>query len=539
MTSNVESLESRRLLTVLPTGFAESLVAEGFDSPTAMAVAPDGRIFVAEQAGALRVVKNGSSCRRRSSPSPPRSRASAGCSASTFDPNFASNGFVYVYYTAPRHAPRQPRQPLHRRAATSPRPAARRCCFELDADRRRGQSTTAARCTSAPTASCTSPSATTADAAGAQQLTNLFGKMLRINPDGTIPTDNPFYDQTTGKNRAIWAFGLRNPFTFAFQPGTGRMFINDVGENTWEEINEGRAGANYGWPDSEGADDRPALHSPVYAYHHDRAPARSSAGRSTTRRRGAARSRRATSASTSSCDFDRRIDAALDPATKAVDRLRRPARRQAGGPRRRRPTASLYYLSRAVTDVSRPACTASATPAARADASARSRKPDGVGRAAGDVQRVGDAGRGRSATSGSATGSNISRRDAVDATRCRRRRWPTAARRSAWSSPTPPAAPPATRRRSPSRPTAPPTATITAPAAGTLYYGGTTINFAGTGTDPEDGTLPASAFTWRVDFHHDDHTHPFVGPSRTATSGGSFTIPDDRRAPPTCGTAST
>jgi glucose/arabinose dehydrogenase len=65
-----------------------------------------------------------------------------------------------------------------------------------------------------------------ANGANAQSFSNLLGKMLRINPDGTIPTDNPFFSTATGNNRAIWALGLRNPFTFAFQPGTGRMFIN-------------------------------------------------------------------------------------------------------------------------------------------------------------------------------------------------------------------------------------------------------------------------------------------------------------------------
>src|SRR5215213_5908560 len=85
-----------------------------------------------------------------------------------------------------------------------------------------------------------------------QQLTNLFGKMLRINKDGTIPTDNPFYATASGKNRAIWALGLRNPFKFAIQPTTGTTFINDVGEDAWEEINRGAAGANYGWPRYEG-----------------------------------------------------------------------------------------------------------------------------------------------------------------------------------------------------------------------------------------------------------------------------------------------
>ncbi len=70
----------------------------------------------------------------------------------------------------------------------------------------------------------------------------------------------------------------------------------------------------------------------------------------------------------------------------------------------------------------------------------------------------------------------------------------------------------------------PPVGTITQPAAGTQYSGNSVINFAGSATDPENGTLPASAFTWRVDFHHDTHFHPFVQPTSGSTSG-SFTVP--------------
>jgi len=73
------------------------------------------------------------------------------------------------------------------------------------------------------------------------------GKTLRINPDGSIPTDNPFYSTATGNHRAIWALGLRNPFTFAINPNSGRMFINDVGAGAWEEVNDGRAGAEGLW----------------------------------------------------------------------------------------------------------------------------------------------------------------------------------------------------------------------------------------------------------------------------------------------------
>src|SRR5207302_8486986 len=67
----------------------------------------------------------------------------------------------------------------------------------------------------------------------------------------------PFYNNTAGKNHAIYILGLRNPFTFNFQPGSGRMFIDDVGSAFWEEINEGTRGGNYGWPITEGPSSPP------------------------------------------------------------------------------------------------------------------------------------------------------------------------------------------------------------------------------------------------------------------------------------------
>jgi glucose/arabinose dehydrogenase len=106
-----------------------------------------------------------------------------------------------------------------------------------------------------------------ANGSNSQTLANLLGKVLRINTDGTVPTDNPFYN-TTGARQEIWALGLRNPFTFAFQPGTTRMFINDVGETTWEENNDGIAGSNYGWPITEGPTTDPRFRSPLFAYRH-------------------------------------------------------------------------------------------------------------------------------------------------------------------------------------------------------------------------------------------------------------------------------
>jgi glucose/arabinose dehydrogenase len=92
--------------------------------------------------------------------------------------------------------------------------------------------------------------------------------MLRINKDGTIPSNNPFYATASGNNRAIWALGLRNPFKFAVKPGTSTIFINDVGEDAWEEINRGASGANYGWPVYEGPESDAKYTSPIFAYGH-------------------------------------------------------------------------------------------------------------------------------------------------------------------------------------------------------------------------------------------------------------------------------
>ena len=91
--------------------------------------------------------------------------------------------------------------------------------------------------------------------------------MLRINVDGSIPTDNPFYGQAAGKYRSIWAIGFRNPYTWSFD-ATGRMLIADVGLATWEELNQGVAGGNYGWPAVEGIAHDPRFIDPVYVYLH-------------------------------------------------------------------------------------------------------------------------------------------------------------------------------------------------------------------------------------------------------------------------------
>jgi glucose/arabinose dehydrogenase len=102
----------------------------------------------------------------------------------------------------------------------------------------------------------------------AQDPHDLRGKLLRLNPDGTAPADNPFADGVAGDPR-VWAYGLRNPFRCAVQPGTGSLFIGDVGSEEWEEIDVPAAGANLGYPLIEGPGSYAgAVQPPLYSFPH-------------------------------------------------------------------------------------------------------------------------------------------------------------------------------------------------------------------------------------------------------------------------------
>ena len=250
----------------LPRGFAKSVVASGINGPTAMAVAPSGRVFVAQQGGNLRVVKDGRLLSRPFARLEVDSRGERGLLGVALDPNFASNGYVYVYYTA--KSPTIHNRVVRFRAnGDVAAVGSRRTILELDPlsdqTNHNGGAIHFGRDGKLYVAV-----GENANPENAQTLGNLKGKMLRINKDGSIPGDNPFYSRASGKNRGIWALGLRNLFSFAVQPGTGRIFINDVGQKKWEEINRGEARANYGWPRYEGPESDGRFQGPVFAYRH-------------------------------------------------------------------------------------------------------------------------------------------------------------------------------------------------------------------------------------------------------------------------------
>lgn len=249
----------------LPTGFTETPIS-GISSPTAMEFAPDGRLFVCQQGGQLRVIKNGVLLATPFVTLSVDFAGERGLLGVAFDPNFAANNFVYVYYTVsttPRH------NRVSRFTANGDVALANSEVVLLDLDNLSSATNhNGGAIHFGPDGKLYVAVGENANGSNSQTLSNLLGKMLRINADGSIPSDNPFFNTAIGNNRAIWALGLRNPFTFAFQPGTGRMFINDVGQSTWEEINDGIAGSNYGWPASEGPTSNPSFRSPLFSYGH-------------------------------------------------------------------------------------------------------------------------------------------------------------------------------------------------------------------------------------------------------------------------------
>jgi glucose/arabinose dehydrogenase len=242
---------------------------QGLTGAVAMAVAPDGRVFVCEQTGALRVIRKDQLLPEPFLSVKVDSQWERGLIGVALDPLFPERPYVYVNYVPPDP---YPHHRISRFTAQGDRALAGSEVVLLEGDdqTRLGGSVPAGHQGGAlrfgrdgklyigigeQTAGMPS-----------QKLDTFQGKILRINPDGSIPDDNPFVSTTSGKYRAIWAFGLRNPFCIAVQPGTGRIFINDVGGSLFEEINEGVAGANYGWPEAEGPSPKPGFRNPIHFY---------------------------------------------------------------------------------------------------------------------------------------------------------------------------------------------------------------------------------------------------------------------------------
>jgi glucose/arabinose dehydrogenase len=204
----------------------------GLTDPVDMKFAPDGRLFVAEQAGKLRVLSSeGNLATFLDISSKVDSQGERGLMGVAFDPNYSTNRFIYLYYTRKATSTTPVHNRIVRFTANSSGngvvAGSEQLIFRLN-----NQSTNYHQGGAIDFGSDGKLYASTGDngfPGKSQRLTSLFGKMVRINKDGTIPSSNPFYSTATGNNRAIWARGLRNPFKLDVSRTTGAMFINDVG----------------------------------------------------------------------------------------------------------------------------------------------------------------------------------------------------------------------------------------------------------------------------------------------------------------------
>jgi hypothetical protein len=235
-----------------------------------MTQTPDGRLLVCEQNGLIKVIKNDAVLPTPFASIPVQAFQERGLDGIALDPGFATNGYVYIYYTATTPTFHNRLSRLTARGDTAV-PGSEVVLLDLPTLGESGWHSGGAM-GFGPDGMLYLCVGENNIARNSQSLLTPFGKVLRLNRDGTIPQDNPFYTVTTGINRAIWALGLRNPFSAAFQPGTGRFFINDVGEALFEEVNEGLRGANYGWPVYQGYSTNPGVPKPRVCL---RAPARS------------------------------------------------------------------------------------------------------------------------------------------------------------------------------------------------------------------------------------------------------------------------
>ena len=292
-----------------PTGFSDTL-AYTLTAPTALAPTPDGRLLITQDAGQLRVVRDGT---LNATPALDlRARACTdgerGLLGVAVDPLFATNHYVYLFWTYNKFAfcgVDSPQTPVNRIARyvlgdddkvvagservlvdNIPSPSRIHNAGDLrfGANGQLYATTGDGGCKIGDSALCAGQNP------NSRRLDILSGKVLRITRSGGIPAGNPFLG-TTGARRCgspagvpagegpcleSFAWGFRNPFRFAVKPGTSTFLVNDVGQATWEEVDALAVGQDYGWNVREGPCARDSLtdcgatpyQNPVYSYPH-------------------------------------------------------------------------------------------------------------------------------------------------------------------------------------------------------------------------------------------------------------------------------
>lgn len=267
----------------LPSGFAETRIASGLN-PVTMSFAPDGRLFLCEKHGLLRVVKDGKLLEMPFLDLTRKVDAwnERGLLSVCFDPDFAGNGWVYVFYTHNRDPKDASRQSSNNRVSRFTAKGdiadadSEKVLLEIDHLSKIGWHNGGGLAFGKDGKLYVS-TGENAKGPNARDPGNLLGKLLRINKDGSIPADNPHFGSFRDKNRAIVAMGLRNAFHLAVQPGSGLLYLSEVGANfeqieRYDTSSRKPEAVDYGWPEIDGPrrDQKPpaGYREPEYPYDH-------------------------------------------------------------------------------------------------------------------------------------------------------------------------------------------------------------------------------------------------------------------------------
>ncbi len=236
-------------------------VVRGLDTPWAIDFAPDGRMFITERPGRVRIVKNGQLLDEPWITIDVAPGGESGLLGLALDPKFQQNSLVYLAYTYIDGEGNYKNRLVRMRDDPS---SDKGVLDRILVDGVKGASNhDGGRLRFGPDNKLYWTMGDVRDPHSAQDISSLNGKILRLNPDGTVPQDNPF------PNSIVYSYGHRNPQGLAWQPGTGRLYSTEHGPSSpppnsgQDEVNFIEAGNNYGWPITYGDKTQEDMVSPV------------------------------------------------------------------------------------------------------------------------------------------------------------------------------------------------------------------------------------------------------------------------------------
>ena len=250
----------QELLNAATPEFTIETLAQGLDTPWAIDFAPDGRVFISERDGRIRIIE-----RNQLQPEPWMSlevaaTSEAGLLGLALDPSFTKNRFVYVAYTY-RTGVFTLRNRLVRLREDGKTGKGVLDKILID-DVAGANNHDGGRVKFGPDGKLYWTMGDAQTTRHSQDLKSLNGKILRLNSDGSVPADNPF------ANSYVYSYGHRNPQGIAWQPGTGRLYSTEHGPSGFQgccqdEVNFIEPGKNYGWPEIRGDETKPGMVPPV------------------------------------------------------------------------------------------------------------------------------------------------------------------------------------------------------------------------------------------------------------------------------------